>query len=153
MIYVECEFGGIGILFHLERQTGRHYALGLEAQVQCHQALEAANQQSASHQKDECYCHLRGHEDVARDEFSASGGVRPSAFLERLGGIPPRSLNRRRQSEGDAGQDGDPGQEEQHPAIHRDVRLRRKIERRQQTLDPLQQSEAERDPGSASADR
>jgi hypothetical protein len=71
----------------------------------------------------------------------AVSGPRP----RRDGRIRSTRIRLRRQPEGDARWDRDEGKKCEHAAIHRDAGFRRKVERRQQALNPAQQSVAERD--------
>ena len=128
-----------------ERQVGGDDPFGVVAGVHVHHAVEAADQQAGAGQQDERRRDLRGDEGVANEDIAASRRARASAFLQRVGSVAPRRAQRRRQAEGHAREHRDDGEKPSTRPSMRDAGLRRKVERRQQALDPPQQPVAERD--------
>ena len=103
-----------------DRQAHGEDAGGIEAELDLHHLEEAADEEPAAAEQDE------GEGDFDHDEGAAQPASPPSpattaAFLHRAGEVRPGRLQRRHQSEEDAGHHREAEGERQDPTVHLDA--------------------------------
>ena len=104
-------------------QIERHHeqVLRFEAQTDSLRVLHAADEKPRANQRDHRQSDFGNHEDAAQRIAPPANRVSAPAHFERFDEIGTRSLDRRRNPEKQAGDDGNPERKEQHARIKSEV--------------------------------
>ena len=112
----------VGLVFGA-RQIGAEgeHVVRVETGIHALQMIEAAHQQSRAAEQHQSERDFADHEHAAQRVAPEADGVAAAAFAKRRDQIGLRHVDRRRETEQDAGQSGDRDGEQHHRGIQRDL--------------------------------